>query len=271
MKKIIIFLAIFFVAPSFVFSQDIGTENLGTGQNATIFNGVGNQINLPLVNLSLSNPQNGKQLSYSLRLLFFLAVLSLAPSLIILMTSFLRIFIVFDFIRRALSLQQSPPNQVIAGLALFLTLFIMWPILKDIYTNAYEPLSRNEISFQESYKRFESPLRLFMYRQLKEDYTQVQLFMNLANLKDPANLSEVPTYVLIPAFVLHELKVAFIIGIVIHMPFIIVDMIVSSILMSMGMIMLPPIMVSLPFKLILFVLVDGWNLLVGQLVKGFLG
>ena len=248
-------------------SNDVKTPTSPTKKNIGLFSGTGTQI--PFANLSLTNPENGKQIALSLRLLLFLSILTLAPSLIMLMTSFLRMFLVFDFIRRALSLQQVPPTQVLAGISLFLTLFVMWPIFSNIYEKAYIPLSKDEITLQEAYKEFEKPLRLFMYKQLDGDYKQIQLLMSLAELNEPANLSEVPTYVMIPAFVLHELKTAFTIGIIIYLPFIVVDMIVASVLMSMGMIMLPPIMISLPFKLILFVLVDGWNLIVEQLIKGF--
>ncbi|MQY76896.1 MAG: flagellar type III secretion system pore protein FliP, partial [Spirochaeta sp.] len=191
------------------------------------------------------------------------------PSIIILMTSFLRIAIVFDFIKRALSLQQVPPNQILMGIALFLTLFIMWPTMETIYNDSLKPFSSGEIGLEETYRRAESPLRLFMHRQMAGDAANIRLFMRMRNLPKPVSLADVPTYILIPAFVLHELTVAFKIGILLFIPFIIIDMVVASTLMSMGMIMLPPVMISLPFKLILFVLVDGWSLLTMEIVKSF--
>jgi len=228
-------------------------------------------LQIPFLDLSIREPQTEQEVAFSLQLLLVLAVLSLAPSIIILMTSFLRIAIVLDFVKRALSLQQVPPNQVLMGIALFLTLFIMWPTLDQIYNEAYRPFSDGEIGIQEAYSNFEQPMRLFMYRQMRGNPESVRLFMRMSDLPRPANLSEVPTHVLIPAFILHELTVAFKIGILLFLPFIIIDLVVASTLMSMGMIMLPPVMISLPFKLILFVLVDGWGLITRQLVASFGG
>ena len=228
-------------------------------------------LQIPFVDLQLRGPDGGREVAFSLRLLLMLAVLSLAPSIIIIMTSFLRIAIVLDFVKRALSLQQVPPTQVLLGIALFITLFLMWPTLTQIYEDAYVPLQEGEIGLDEAYTRFEQPMRVFMFRQMEADPSSVALFMRMADLPRPNTLADVPTYVLIPGFILHELTVAFKIGILLFIPFIIVDMVVASTLMSMGMIMLPPIMISLPFKLILFVLVDGWNLIVQQLVASFGG
>ncbi len=228
-------------------------------------------LQIPFLDLSIREPQTEQEVAFSLQLLLVLAVLSLAPSIIILMTSFLRIAIVLDFVKRALSLQQVPPNQVLMGIALFLTLFIMWPTLDQIYNEAYRPFSDGEIGIQEAYSNFEQPMRLFMYRQMRGNPESVRLFMRMSDLPRPANLSEVPTHVLIPAFILHELTVAFKIGILLFLPFIIIDLVVASTLMSMGMIMLPPVIISLPFKLILFVLVDGWGLITRQLVASFGG
>jgi flagellar biosynthetic protein FliP len=228
-------------------------------------------LQIPFIDMQLRAPNSGQEVAFSLRLLLLLAVLSLAPSMIIIMTSFLRIAIVLDFIKRALSLQQVPPTQVLLGIALFITLFLMWPTLNEIYEEAYVPLQDGEIGLEEAYTRFEQPMRVFMFRQMQADPSSVGLFMRMADLPQPNTLADVPTYVLIPGFILHELTVAFKIGILLFIPFIIVDMVVASTLMSMGMIMLPPIMISLPFKLILFVLVDGWNLIVQQLVASFGG
>ncbi len=228
-------------------------------------------LQIPFIDMQLRSPESGQEVAFSLRLLLILAVLSLAPSMIIIMTSFLRIAIVLDFIKRALSLQQVPPTQVLLGIALFITLFLMWPTLNEIYEEAYLPLQEGEIGLEEAYTRFEQPMRVFMFRQMQADPSSVALFMRMADLPQPNTLADVPTYVLVPGFILHELTVAFKIGILLFIPFIIVDMVVASTLMSMGMIMLPPIMISLPFKLILFVLVDGWNLIVQQLVASFGG
>jgi flagellar biosynthetic protein FliP len=224
---------------------------------------------VPFIDLSIRQPTTNQEVSFSLQLLLLLSILSLAPSLIIIMTSFLRVAIVFDFIKRALSLQQVPPNQVIMGIALFLTIFIMWPTFNEIYTEAYVPFSRGEMGLEQAYRNTEQPLRLFMYRQMRTRPENIRLFMRLSNLERPRTLADVPTHVLIPAFILHELTVAFKIGILLFIPFIIIDMVVASTLMSMGMIMLPPVMISMPFKLILFVLVDGWGLITEQIVASF--
>jgi flagellar biosynthetic protein FliP len=226
-------------------------------------------IAFPYVDLNIRQAQSNKEVVLSIQLLLLLSVLTLAPSLLILMTAFLRIAIVFDFIKRALSLQQVPPNQILMGLALFLTLFIMWPTLSTIYNESFRPFADGKIGLEEMYKKAEGPLRVFMYKQMSSGPENIRLFMRLRNLPKPNTLADVPTEVLIPAFVLHELTVAFKIGILLFIPFIIIDMVVASILMSMGMIMLPPVMISLPFKLIVFVLVDGWSLITMQLVQSF--
>jgi len=166
-------------------------------------------------------------------------------------------------------LQQVPPNQVLLGISLFLTVFIMWPTFNTIYTNSIRPLSAGELSVQDAYLEAEAPLRLFMYRQMRNNQDNIALFMAMNGLDRPNDLYDVPTYVLIPAFILNELTVAFKIGILLFIPFIVIDMVVASALMSMGMIMLPPVMISMPFKLILFILVDGWGLLTEQLMRSF--
>ncbi|MDR0322163.1 MAG: flagellar type III secretion system pore protein FliP [Treponema sp.] len=225
---------------------------------------------IPFIDLTVRNPSTGQEVAFSLQLLLLLTVLSLAPSIIILMTSFLRISIVLDFIKRALSLQQVPPNQVILGISLFLTVLIMWPTFSIIYTNSLRPLSTGELSVENAYREAEAPLRVFMYSQMSERPENIRLFMAMRGLDRPNTLADVPTYVLIPAFILNELTVAFKIGIYLFIPFIVIDMVVASALMSMGMIMLPPVMISMPFKLILFILVDGWGLLTEQLVRSFM-
>jgi flagellar biosynthetic protein FliP len=227
---------------------------------------------IPFIDLTIRNPESGQEVAFSLQLLLLITVLSLAPSIIILMTSFLRISIVLDFIKRALSLQQVPPNQVILGISLFLTLFIMWPTFETIYNNAFQPLADGTISVETAYREAEAPLRIFMYSQMRNNSNadNIRLFMAMRGLDRPETLADVPTYVLIPAFILNELTVAFKIGILLFIPFIVIDMVVASALMSMGMIMLPPVMISMPFKLILFILVDGWGLLTDQIVRSFL-
>jgi flagellar biosynthetic protein FliP len=225
---------------------------------------------IPFIDLTIRNPEGGQEVAFSLQLLLLLTVLSLAPSIIILMTSFLRVSIVLDFIKRALSLQQVPPNQVILGISLFLTVFIMWPTFNTIYTNSIQPLAAGELSVENAYREAEAPLRLFMYSQMRTRQDNIRLFMAMRGLDRPNDLYDVPTYVLIPAFILNELTVAFKIGILLFIPFIVIDMVVASALMSMGMIMLPPVMISMPFKLILFILVDGWGLLTDQLVRSFM-
>ncbi|TVQ26662.1 MAG: flagellar biosynthetic protein FliP [Spirochaetaceae bacterium] len=227
-------------------------------------------LGIPFIDLSVRDAETDQEVGLSLQILLILAVLSLAPSIIILLTSFLRIAIVLDFVKRALSLQQVPPSQVLMGVALFMTLFIMFPTLSQVYEEAFVPLSEGEIGLEEAFENFEGPMRHFMYRQMHRNPDNIRLFMRMAGLPRPSNLSEVPTYVLIPAFILHEMTVAFQIGILLFIPFIVIDMVVASTLMSMGMIMLPPIMISMPFKLILFVLIDGWTLLTQQLVASFL-
>ncbi|MDP3178440.1 MAG: flagellar type III secretion system pore protein FliP, partial [Spirochaetaceae bacterium] len=225
---------------------------------------------VPLVDLRVRNPTSGQDVALSVQLLLLLTALSLAPSLLILVTSFLRISIVLDFVKRALSLQQVPPNQVLLGIAFFMTIFVMWPTFETVYNDSLRPLSEGSIGVEDAYRAAEKPFRLFMYGQLKSNPENIRLFMSMRGLPKPATLADVPTYVLVPAFVLNELTVAFKIGILLFVPFIVIDMVVASILMSMGMIMLPPVMISMPFKLILFVLVDGWGLITQQLVRSFL-
>ncbi len=220
---------------------------------------------MPNISIDITEPRTGQEMAFSVRLMVLLTVLSLAPSLLILLTCFLRFSIVLDFIKRALSLQQVPPTAVLNGIAFFMTLFIMWPTFTQMYDNAFKPLSDGEIAIEEAYHQAEAPIRLFMYSQMAEDTSYISLFMSMAKLEKPTTLADVPTYVLIPSYILHELTVAFKIGVILYIPFIIIDMVVASILMSMGMMMLPPVQISMPFKLMLFVLVDGWGLLTTQL------
>lgn len=271
-RLLLVAVALLALGSTMVSAQSVRNPLAGTLAEPLLNPAVGEEgLQIPFVDLQLRAPDGSGEVAFSLQLLLLLAVLSLAPSIIIIMTSFLRIAIVLDFVKRALSLQQVPPTQVLMGVALFMTLFIMWPTATEIYDDAFVPLRDGQIGIDEAYARFEQPMRLFMYRQIAADPESVALFMRMADLGRPASLADVPTYVLIPSFILHELTVAFRIGILLFIPFIVVDMVVASTLMSMGMIMLPPIMISLPFKLILFVLVDGWNLIVQQLVLSFGG
>ena len=224
---------------------------------------------LPFLDLSLREAQSNRELVLSLQLLLLLAVLSLAPAIMILTTSFLRLAIVFHFVKRALSLQEMPPNQVLAGVALFLTAFIMWPTFEEINQAALQPYARGELDSTELVQRAERPVRAFMFRQLGDDADNIRLFMRMRDLPKPNTRADVPTYVLIPAFILHELTVAFKIGVLIFIPFVIIDLVVAATLVSMGIIVLPPVLISLPFKLVLFVLVDGWDLLTMQVIGSF--
>lgn len=230
--------------------------------------GAGN-LAIPFVDLTVREPDSNQETALSIQLLLLLTIISLAPSIAVLMTSFLRISIVLDFVKRALSLQQVPPTTILMGISLFLTLFIMFPTFTEVYQEAFVPFSNGSIDGEELYTMASAPIRYFMYKQMSGETANITLFMNMAGLSKPVSFADVPTYVLIPAFVLHELTVAFRIGIYIYVPFIIIDMVVASVLMSMGMIMLPPVMISMPFKLILFVLVDGWTLLVRQMILSF--
>ncbi len=196
-----------------------------------------------------------------------LTVLSLAPAILIMMTSFTRIVVVLSFLKQALGTQQMPPNQLIVGLALFLSFFVMAPTFKQISTNAIEPYMNEKIDQKTAMERAEGPLRELMFSQTRDK--DLELFLSLSKEAKPQNRGEVPTYVLIPAFVISELKTAFQIGFMLYLPFLVLDMVVASVLMAMGMMMLPPVMIALPFKLLLFVLVDGWELVVGSLVKSF--
>jgi flagellar biosynthesis protein FliP len=225
---------------------------------------------IPLVDLSVRSPETGQEVAFSIQLLLLLTILSLAPSIVILLTSFLRISIVLDFIKRALSLQQVPPGQVLMGIAFFLTLFIMWPTFTEVYDRAIVPMTEGQLTVEEAYLEAEKPFRLFMYSQMRSNPENIQLFMTMRGLPKPESLADVPTYILVPAFILNELTISFKIGILLFIPFIIIDMVVASTLMSMGMIMLPPVMISMPFKLILFVLIDGWSLMTRQIVESFL-
>lgn len=209
----------------------------------------------------------GNPVAAGLELVFLLTLVSLLPTILIVMTSFTRIVIVLSFVRSAIGVPQLPPNQVLIGLALFLTVFVMAPTWQAVNRDALQPYLRGEINQRTALERGLQPLRTFMFRQTRE--RDIALFMSLGNLPRPRTPEDVPTWVLVPAFILSELKTAFTMGFVLFIPFLVIDLIVSSTLMAMGMIMVPPVVISLPFKLLLFVMVDGWDLLVRSLVVSF--
>lgn len=222
---------------------------------------------LPKIGLDVGASENPQDVALSLQIMALLTILSLAPAILIMMTCFTRIIVVFSFLRNALATQQMPPNQILIGLSLFLTFFVMAPVWNDINQNALQPYLDGTLTQEIAFTRGMEPIRDFMVRQTREK--DLALFVNLARLPQPEDIKEVPTYVIIPAYAISELKTAFQIGFILYIPFIVIDMVIASTLMSMGMMMLPPMMISLPFKLLLFILVDGWNLLVQTLITSF--
>jgi flagellar biosynthetic protein FliP len=216
---------------------------------------------------STPGPGGSQTYTLSIQTLLTLTALTFLPAALLMMTSFTRIIIVLSLLRQAMGTQASPPNQVLVGLSLFLTFFIMSPVLDKIYADAYLPLTENRITFIQAVERGTVPLRGFMLKQTRE--SDIGLFVRLANVPKLESPADIPMRVLIPAFVTSELKTAFQIGFIIFIPFLIIDMVVASVLMSMGMMMMSPVLVALPFKLMLFVLVDGWHLLLGSLVQSF--
>jgi flagellar biosynthesis protein FliP len=221
---------------------------------------------LPAVT-SAPAPGGGTQWSLPVQTLLLLTSLTFLPAMLLMMTSFTRIIIVLSLLRHALGTQTSPPNQVLVGLALFLTFFVMSPVADKVYADAYLPLSENKITFTQALDRGAVPLRAFMLKQVRE--SDLALFTKMSGQPQPSSAADIPMRVLIPAFATSELKTAFQIAFIVFIPFLIIDMVVASVLMSMGMMMMSPVMVSLPFKLMLFVLVDGWNLLIASLVNSF--
>jgi len=231
------------------------------------FSGSVHAQNLPSLSIQVGQSENPEELAVTIQIILLITLLTLAPAILILVTSFTRIIIVLSLLRHALSTQQIPPNQVLVGLALFLTFFIMYPVFVEINDNAVQPYLSGEIDQRTAFENAIVPLRAFMFRHVREK--DLALFTRVAGEPRPANSEEISTRVLIPSFVISELRVAFQMGFMLFIPFLIIDMVVASVLMSMGMLMLPPIMVSLPFKILLFVLVDGWNLLIHSLVVSF--
>ncbi|MFZ1290322.1 MAG: flagellar type III secretion system pore protein FliP [Melioribacteraceae bacterium] len=242
----------------FIFSLFSNEENLFAQSSQT--------IPIPNIGVNVGTSDNPEDLAVTLQLLLLLTILSLAPSIIIMTTSFLRIIIVFNFLKTALGTQQMPPNQLLSGVALFITFFVMTPTWNEFNEKALQPYLDKKITIEEAYTKGIEPISTFMLRNTRPE--ELKFFIQLADIAQPKNHKDLPIHVLIPAFVLSELRAGFIIGFFLFIPFVMVDMIVSSILMSMGMMMLPPMMISMPFKILLFVLVDGWNLVIGSLVRG---
>lgn len=236
------------------------------------------QIPIPTIGLNVTQAQTPQQVSLGLQILFLLTILSLSPSIIIMTTSFIRVSIVLSFVQRALSLQETPPRALIMGLSLFLTFFIMMPTLTQVNNEALQPYLNGSIGVNDLYSRGIQPIRMFMFNSLRGEngMKSLDLFLSISNtdirlreIQTVEDLNRIPTIVVVPAFIINELTIAFKMGIYLFIPFIVIDLVVASILMAMGMIMLPPIMISLPLKIILFVAVDGWKLLILQIVQSF--
>lgn len=225
------------------------------------------EIPVPYLDLNIRPARGPREVAVSLEVLFLLTVLALAPSIIVMVTSFTRIVVVLLFVRQAIGTQQLPPTSVLVSLALFLTFYTMAPTIKDVAENAVTPYLQGKLPAGKALKNLENSLRKFMFRQTREK--DLGLLLKMSDLPRPKTREDVPTYVLIPAFMLSELKTAFQIGMFLFIPFLVIDMVVAATLMSMGMIMLPPVMISLPFKILLFVLVDGWNLITYGLLQSF--
>lgn len=252
----------FLITVAIVFAITAGVSGSAFGQP-----GGNAPVPLPKITLGVDSSQNPGDLSITLQIIFLMTVLTLAPAILILLTSFTRIIIVFHFIRQALGTQQIPPNQVLIGLALFLTFFIMAPTWQQVHQEALKPYLDGQITQKEAYQKAMVPVRQFLYQHTRKK--DLALFVKLSSDQKPENAGEVSTLELVPAFAVSELRLAFQIGFILYVPFLVIDMVVASVLMSMGMMMLPPMMISLPFKILLFVLVDGWYLLVNSLISSF--
>ncbi len=220
---------------------------------------------VPKLNVDIGTAQSGEDVAITLQILLLMTILALAPSIIIMTTCYLRIILVFHFLKSALGTQQMPPGQLLAGIALFITFFVMAPTWNQVNQQALKPLMDKSITVEEAYYKGIEPIRNFMFKHVRNE--DLELFISLANIERPNSRNDLPTYIVVPAFALSELRTGFIIGFFLFIPFLMVDLIISSILMSMGMMMLPPMLVSLPFKILLFILVDGWNLIVGSVVR----
>jgi flagellar biosynthetic protein FliP len=254
MKNIILIVSVLLL---FVF---VNLSKAQTNQNLT--------FPIPKLNVEVGTSQSGQDVAVTLQILLLMTILALAPSIIIMTTSYLRIIIVFHFLKSALGTQQMPPGQLLSGIALFITFFVMAPTWNEVNQKALKPLMDKNITVEEAYDKAIEPIRNFMFKHVRDE--DLELFISMANMDRPNSRNDLPTYIVVPAFALSELRTGFIIGFFLFIPFLMVDLIISSILMSMGMMMLPPMLVSLPFKILLFVLVDGWNLIVGSLVRSIL-
>ncbi len=256
------------VASTKVYASEV-TTTIAPSPTPTVTQGSGVSLdgNGSNVSFNYNSGDSTGSLSATLEILLVLTVLTLAPSILIMMTSFIRIIIILHFCRSALGTQTTPPNQVLIGLALFLTLFIMSPTFMKINSQALQPLNAGEITQEQAFEIGMEPIRDFMFDQTNEK--DLSLFLDISNTTEVNSRADVPTTVLIPAFILSELRTAFIIGFLIYLPFIVIDMVVASTLMSMGMMMLPPTTISMPFKILLFIMADGWNLIIGEVVKTF--
>jgi len=247
------FIKIFIASIVILSSYDVFAQNL--------------PIPIPKINIGIEEATKPADVALSLQILFLLTILTLVPSIIMMMTSFIRVVIVLSFVKQALATQQAPPQQIITGLALFLTFFIMAPTLVKVNHVAVQPFLAGKMTTTQAIEKATGPFREFMFKQTRKK--DIDLFLGMSKLPRPKTRTDIPTYVLIPAFMVSELTSAFQMGIALFIPFLVIDMIVASVLMSMGMIMLPPVMISLPFKILLFIMVDGWNLLVQSLVLSF--
>jgi flagellar biosynthetic protein FliP len=224
-------------------------------------------IPFPNIGINVGTANTPEEVSSTLQILLLMTILSIAPSILIMTTSYLRLIIVFHFLKTALGTQSMPPSQLLAGIALFITFFIMAPTFSEINDNALQPLMNGEIQIEEAMDKGVQPLREFMLKNVRDE--DIALFIDMANMEMPETRIELPTYILLPAFAISELRAGFIIGFFIFIPFIMVDMIIASILLSMGMMMIPPMMISLPFKILLFILIDGWSLIIGSVIRSF--
>ncbi|MBM4165829.1 MAG: flagellar type III secretion system pore protein FliP [Ignavibacteria bacterium] len=248
MRKLWLIVFLLFAAGTFVFAQD-------------------KQLPFPKIGIEVGKSTKPEEVAVTLQILFLMTILSLAPALMILTTCFTRIIIVLHFIKQAIGVQQVPPSQVLVGLAIFLTFFIMGPTWNEVNNKGLQPYLKEEITLDEAYIKGVEPIREYMFKHTREE--DLELFTKMANVEKPSSRKDVPTHVLIPAFALNELRIGFQIGFVLFIPFIIIDLVITSILMSMGMMMLPPVIISLPFKLLLFVMVDGWHLVIDSLMRSF--
>jgi len=224
-------------------------------------------VSIPTVSVGIGKASKPGDVATVLQIFFLITILSLAPGLLIMTTSFTRVVVVLSFLRGAIGTQQAPSNQIVIGLALFLTFYVMSPVWQQINTDAFKPYKAGQLTQEQAIDKAALPLRKFMLSQVREK--DLALFLSLSKMPRPKNRDEIPTLTIIPAFMISELQTAFQIGFLIYIPFLVVDMVVASVLMSMGMMMLPPVMISLPFKILLFILVDGWALVIGSIVKSF--